>query len=153
MAKIQVLTKSSRGKAICSKCGKEILSHEKYLKATPYRKEPIIRCLMCGLKDYETSGSKYLRSIGELKYDWKRKYLIHDTVIDDIITKLEIIKDDIEDNLYNLPEQFQSESVLQERLDAIEDCIDDLESIDLQENDKENITCEIEMALSNLLLK
>lgn len=150
MAKINVLVKSSRGKAICSKCEKEINKGERYLKAIPYRKDPIVRCLECGLKEYETSGSKYIRVAGGLKYDWKRKYIMRDTIIDDIISNLEDLKDDIEDNLYNLPDQFQDNSILQERLDAIEDCINELESIDMNNDNIEN---EINFALSGLLLK
>ena len=148
MAKIQVLTKRSRGKAICSKCGKEILSREKYLKATPFRRSPITRCLLCGLKPYETSCSPYKKQVGKLIYDWKKTYGIYDRVVDDIISEIENIKYDIESNLENMPEQFQDYSVLQDRLDGLDDCLDILNNIDVSEE----IESEIINALSCILI-
>ena len=149
MAKIQVLTKSSRGKAICSKCGKEILSREKYLKATPFRRSPITRCLLCGLKPYETSCSPYKKQVGKLIYDWKKIYGIYDGVVDDIINEVENIKYDIESNLDNMPEQFQDYSVLQDRLGGLDDCLDILNGIDSSNEELEN---EIINALSCILI-
>lgn len=170
MAKINTLTKSIRGKAFCSKCGKEIVAGEKYLKATPYKRSPIIRCEECGIKPYETSGSMYVRMAGNLVYNWKRMYPLCDTVVDDIISDVESMKDDIESSLYNLPDQFQDGSILQDRLDSLDDCINELEYIDvsfyddMDENDEDfdelefranerGLEMDISSALSNLLLR
>ena len=130
MAKIYELTKSSRGKAICSKCGKEIIVGEKYNKATPFRRSPIIRCIKCGIKSYETSGSSYIRTVGNLKANWKQRYAIDEDIVDNIMSDIKDIKDEVENSLYNLPEQFQDGNILQDRLDELNDCIDELELID-----------------------
>ena len=148
MAKIQVLTKSRRGKAVCSKCGKEILPGEKYNKATPFRRESIIRCLNCGIKSYETSCSSYVKWAGSLVYNWERMYPIDETIVDDLMSEIESMKDDIEENLYNLPEQFQYDSILQERLDSLEECLSSLESIDTSfydDIDEEDENYELEL--------
>ena len=169
MAKIQILTKSRRGKAICSKCGKEILPGEKYNKATPFRRKPIVRCIECGIKPYETSCSSYVKWAGSIVNNWEKMYPIDENVIDDLVSDIESIKDDIENNLYNLPEQFQYDSILQDRLNSLEDCLNILETIDIsfydnlddEEDNYENelkanengLRIDINTALSSILMR
>lgn len=137
MAKIQTFKKSNRGKEIhCSKCGKPILPGETYLKAEPYMGPAIIRCTSCGLKGYETSGSSYIQQIGALVECWRDTYGDMTTAAEDIVSELEDIKSDLEDRFYNIPEQLQdgaAGSMLQERMDEIDDVISELESVDYYE--------------------
>ena len=147
MTKITRQRKTRRGSAICSKCGKEIKVGEEYLKAVPYRRDPVIRCLKCYLRQYELSNSKQVRDLGDIKYYWKVTYGINDGIIDLLIDRIETIKEDVEYNLYSMPEQFQDSSVLAERIEDIEDCLDELRSIDI---DQDDLTESISSALSNL---
>ena len=53
----------------------------------------------------------------------------------DIISEIEELRDECEDKLYNMPEQLQDTSeagiLLQDRIDALDDWISDLESVDI----------------------
>lgn len=137
MARIQKFKKSNRGREIhCMKCGKPILPGDFYLKAEPYSGPPIIRCTECGLKGYETSGSYYIQRVGALVENWRDTYGDYTTAAEDIASELEDIRGELEDNFYNIPEQLQdgaAGSLLQERMDEIEDVIVELESIDYDE--------------------
>lgn len=144
MARIERHKKSTRGKDLkCSKCGKEIAVGEEYLKATPYHRTPIIRCVKCGLKSYETSGSQYVQDIGSIVEDWQESFGTSDGVTDEIISSLEEIRDYTQESLDNMPEQLQEGDtgcMLQDRIDCIEGAISDLEQIsyeDLKEDLKE----------------
>lgn len=58
------------------------------------------------------------------------------TAAEDIASELEDIRSELEDNFYNIPEQLQdgaAGSLLQERMDEIEDVISELESVDYYE--------------------
>lgn len=137
MARIQRFKKSNRGKELhCSKCGKQILPGDFYLKAEPYMGPPIIRCTDCGLRGYETSRSSYIQQIGALVETWRDIYGDMTTAAQDIVSELENIRDELEDNFYNIPEQLQdgaAGSLLQERMDEIDDVISELESVDYYE--------------------
>ena len=134
MSKIMKLTKGNRGVMICSGCNQEIKCGDQYLKATPYRQKPIIRCVKCGLQPYETSNSNYIRQVGRLKDYWRSRVQVDADDVQGLIDDINSLKDDVEYSLYNMPEQFQDGSVLRERLDALEMCIDELESIDIEED-------------------
>lgn len=133
MAKIQKLKKSTRGKEIkCSKCKTLINVGDFYLKATPYKKSPIIRCTSCGLKEYETYGSEYRREVGAIVEDWISIYGTSDGTAEEIAGKLESIKETQEESLENIPEQLREGDVgqtLQIRIDSLEDAINELENI------------------------
>ena len=154
MAEIHILKKSSRGIAICSKCGKEIIRGERYNKATPFRKESIIRCLLCGLKPYETSGSSYIRTAGDLVYKWKIKYKVNESIIDTILLEIDNIRGELDYNLNCIPEQFQDYSILQDRIDSLDDCISELEAIDISDyDDKDSLISDIDAALACIQLR
>lgn len=137
MAKIVRYTKSTRGKEItCGKCHKEIRPGMEYLKATPYRQRPVIRCVSCGLKEYEASGSEFVREAGAIVEEWRENYGITDSTVDEITEALESLRDQAQDSLDNMPEQLQEADtgvMLQERIDMIESVITDLESVDFDE--------------------
>lgn len=137
MARIERHKKSTRGKDLkCSKCGKDISVGEEYLKATPYHRPPIIRCVECGLKSYETSGSQYVRDVGSIVEDWQESFGTSDGVVDEIISSLEEIRDYTQESLDNMPEQLQQGDtgcMLQDRVDCIESTISDLEQISYED--------------------
>lgn len=146
MAKIEKLKKSKRGKEIkCSKCGKVITAGMEYLKATPFRRSPIIRCLDCGLMPYETSTSEYTLTVGEIVEKWKENYSIDEETANNIAADLEDVKSGCEDSLDNMPEGLREGDtgmMLQERIDTLESVISDLEDIsfeELQEEAREEI--------------
>lgn len=131
MARIERINKS-RKEQKCSKCGEVIEVGMSYLKATPYRQRPIIRCTKCGLKSYETSGSEYVKEVGSIVEDWQESYDIHDGVAEEIASILEDLRDQQQDSLDNMPEQLQDGDtgmMLQNRIDSLETAIDELNDI------------------------
>lgn len=149
MARINTLTKSNRGKEIkCSKCGKVITAGMKYLKATPYHRADIIRCISCGLKSWETSGSEYVQTIGSICDDW-RDSGIYDGRAEEIAEELEELKDSQQESLDNMPENLQYGStgeMLQERIDELDGVIDELNEIswsDYEEDAEDEVKGEV----------
>ena len=131
MARIERINKS-RKEQKCSKCGEVISVGSPYLKATPYRQRPIIRCIKCGLKSYETSGSEYIKEVGSIVEDWQESYGLHDGVAEEIASALEELRDQQQDSLDNMPEQLQEGDtgmMLQERIDSLDSAIDELNDI------------------------
>ena len=137
MAKIQYIKKSNRGKEVkCLRCGTVIEPGQMYYKAEPYVGPVITRCSSCGLKSYETSGSSYIQTIGRLVEDWRSEYSDMQSAAEDIASAIEDLKDELECNLENIPEQLQdgaAGSLLQERIEELEDCINSLQDIDYDE--------------------
>lgn len=128
MARIERINKS-RKEQKCSKCGEVIAVGMPYLKATPYRQRPIIRCTKCGLKSYETSGSEYVKEVGSIVEDWQESYGIRDGVAEEIASTLEDLRDQQQDSLDNMPEQLQDGDtgmMLQNRIDSLDTAIDEL---------------------------
>lgn len=133
MAKIQYIKKSNRGNEVkCNKCGKVIEPGQMYYKAEPYAGPVITRCSDCGLRSYETSGSSYIQTIGRLVENWRVEYADMNCAAEDIASELEDLKDELESNLENIPEQLQdgaAGTLLQERIEELEDCISALQDI------------------------
>lgn len=131
MARIERI-QSARKEHKCSKCGNVIAVGQPYLKATPYKRSPIIRCTTCGLKSYETSGSEYVREVGSIVEDWRENYELNESTAEDIASALEELRDQQQESLDNIPEQLQegeTGTMLQERIDSLESVIDELNSI------------------------
>lgn len=131
MARIERVS-SSRKEHKCSKCGNTIEVGQPYLKATPYRRPTIYRCIKCGLKSYETSGSEYVKEVGSIVEDWQESYGIRDGVAEEIASTLEDLRDQQQDSLDNMPEQLQDGDtgmMLQGRIDSLETAIDELENV------------------------
>ena len=131
MARIERINKA-RKETKCCKCGAVIEVGMSYLKATPYRQRPIIRCIKCGLKSYETSGSEYIKEVGSIVEDWQESYGLHDGVAEEIASALEELRDQQQDSLDNMPEQLQDGDIgmmLQNRIESLETAIDELNDI------------------------
>lgn len=178
MAKIE--KPKARKEYKCSKCGEVIKLGDTYIKGTPFRRSPVIRCTKCGLRSWELSSSDYVLSVGKVCEDWREDYELGESTAQEIADELSNIRDNVQDSYDNLPENFQySENGerLQERIDNLDSAISELEAIDYEsiketvlsdnhyddydgltdegkeevdENIKDNLTEEIESALSNL---
>ena len=129
MATVKTVQKCRKAQK-CSKCGKLIEVGQPYKYAEPYGRSKIIRCVECGLKDYETSGSEFVKTVGALLDNWDEDYgPDHDA----IQSELENLYDTCEENFDNIPEQLQEGSageLLQERMEMLQDIISELEQID-----------------------
>lgn len=133
MSKIMKLKKNNRGQAFCSKCKKEILPGTEYLKATPYRRKAIIRCVECGIQPYELSSSPYVKRVHSLIDRWKLTKWATFEDVEYAMEEVEDMKNDVEYSLFNMP----SNILLQDRAEALEECLDELEAIDTYEDEED----------------
>ena len=136
MGKITEQIKSTRGSATCSKCNKVIAVGERYLKGIQFGCKPVVRCTKCSFNKYELINNKYLRDITLLKDDWDSVkfeldfYSLSDR-LDNIITVLEMMQGELQSSYDNLPDQFRDYHVVAQRLENINNCLDELEEIEL----------------------
>lgn len=131
MARIHRIDRS-RKEVTCSKCREVLPVGSPYLKATPYHARPIIRCIKCGLKSYETSGSDFIQSVGRIAEDWSKDYSLGESTAEEISEALGDIRDQCEENYDNIPDSLKEApagEILQERIDMLEDVINELDNI------------------------
>jgi len=121
-------------------------------KTYPSRQELTQSEFLCRVYDIEDE----LSSI-EIDIEGKSKEEIEQEIRDAsecIISEIEELRDECEDKLYNMPEQFQDTSgagiLLQERIDALEDWISELEAIDISIEDDDNIQERVEEILDEI---
>jgi len=134
MAKIQRVQKS-RKETRCCKCGTVIPVGSSYLYAEPAFRPKIVRCVKCGLEPYETSSSDYIQTVGRICSKWQEDYGCDETTAESIMSDLEDLKDQCEENYDNIPEQLQdgdAGSTLQERIDNLEEVMNELDIIDYE---------------------
>ena len=134
MGKVTIVNKSRKVHK-CSKCGIPIEVGSKYYKGEINFGPSIIRCNKCGLKSWEVTTSDYLLSVGRIVYEWTEHYPDLETTADEIKEDLQTILEDLEYKLDNMPESLQSAptgELLQSRIDAKQQAIDDLEDIDIE---------------------
>ena len=146
MAKIE--KPKARKEYKCSKCGETIKVGETYLKGTPFRRSPVIRCTKCGLRRWELSSSDYVQGVGRVCDCWEEDYGCDEDTAQSIADELDTIKDDCQDSLDNMPEGLQegdTGQLLQERIDNLDSAVSDLECIDydtIKENAKADVDSE-----------
>lgn len=131
MAKIE--RPKARKEYKCSKCGETIKVGDTYLKGTPFRRSPVIRCLKCGLRGWELSSSDYVQGVGHVCDCWQEDYELGEDTAQEIADELSNIQDNLQDSLDNMPEGLQegdTGQLLQERIDTLSDVISELESLD-----------------------
>ena len=132
----------------CSKCGEVIKVGDTYLKGTPFRRSPVIRCTKCGLRGWELSSSDYVQGVGRVCECWEEDYGCDEDTAQSIADELSSIRDETQDSLDNMPEGLQegdTGQLLQERIDNLEYAISDLEAIDydsIKENAKDDVDAE-----------
>lgn len=143
MGKVSVI-KKSRKEYKCSKCGEVIPVGSTYYKGQINFGPTIVRCSDCKLESWEVTTSDYQLAVGEIVYRWEKNYGYAEDAIDNIVSDLQDIADDLQGRLDNMPEGLQEGDVgqlLQERIDALESAISELESIDV-DSVKEDIAAE-----------
>ena len=146
MAKIE--KPKARKEYKCSKCGETIKVGDTYLKGTPFRRSPVIRCVKCGLRSWELSSSDYVQGVGRACDCWEEDYGCDEDTAQSIADELDTIKDNYQDSLDNMPEGLQegdTGQLIQERIDNLDSAISDLEAIDydtLKENAKDDVDSE-----------
>lgn len=132
MGKVQVIQKS-RKECKCNKCGRIIPVGSKYYKGEINFGPTIRRCESCGLEAWEVTTSDYQLQVGEIVYRWQDNYSKDQNGVEEIVSELESIRDDLQDRLDNMPEQLQEADtgmLIQERIEMLEDAISELENID-----------------------
>lgn len=135
MAKIQRINKS-RKEQRCKRCGKVIPVGSPYLKCEIGFGPTIVRCVGCGLEQWECTTSEYLLNTGEIQYRWQDNYDVSDEgCIDEIKDAIQEIYDEEESKFDNLPENLQYAPVgetIQSRMDACDSAMSELDSIDIE---------------------
>lgn len=135
VGKVQIIQKS-RKEYKCSKCGKTIPAGSKYYKGEINFGPTIIRCNDCKLESWEVTTSDYLLRVGQILYKWQEDYEVNEDTASDISSSLQEIEDDLQERLDNMPEGLQegdAGQLLQERIDALEDAISELDCIDIDD--------------------
>lgn len=146
MAKIE--KPKARKEYKCSKCGEVIKVGDVYLKGTPFRRSPVIRCTKCGLRGWELSSSDYVQGVGRVCECWEEDYGCDEGTAQSIADELSTIRDNTQDSLDNMPEGLQegdTGQLLQERIDNLDEAISELESIDydtIKKNAKDDVDSE-----------
>ena len=134
MAKIQRINKS-RKEQRCKRCGKVVPVGSPYLKCEIGFGPTIVRCVGCGLEQWECTTSEYLLNTGEIQYRWQDNYDVSDEgCIDEIKDAIQEIYDEEESKFDNLPENLQYAPVgetIQSRMDACDSAMSELDSIDI----------------------
>ena len=134
MARIHYI--KARKEYICSKCRSAIKAGDMYYKGTPFHQSPVLRCTSCGLQSWELSSSEYVQQLGALQSNWQKTYGLYEDVWNDIRDELENIKDGCEERFDNIPEQLQdgdAGTLLQERMDVLDDAMNELDCIDFDD--------------------
>ena len=118
----------------CSKCGELIHVGEEYLRGEPFRRPAICRHVKCGLYPWELSSSEYVQTVGRLQDCLTEDYdLTSEDCIEDIKTAVEELMEQLQENYDNMPEGLQygdTGMLLEERIDALDGVIGDLDGID-----------------------
>lgn len=133
MANVQVIQKS-RKEYKCSKCGKVIPVGSRYYKGEINFGPTIIRCSDCKLEAWEVTTSDWQLSTGAIINRWEENYGLSDSTPEEIRNEIESIMGDQQDRLDNMPEGLQEGDVgqlIQERIDACEATMDELDNIDI----------------------
>lgn len=139
MAKIKTI--KARKTFTCGKCGKEVKPGDTYKRGILNFSHDKIRCMECGLQYYEVTTSDYIYRIGEFVHHWTENYGSSSDMVDDTVSELESLRDELEERLDNIPEPLQegnSACILQERIEQLESVVADLENLEIPEGDIES---------------
>ena len=143
MARINVVNKS-RKENKCGGCGKIIPVGSKYFYVDFYSGRHAVRCASCGFKRWETTENSYLQTLYQIQDDYQEKLDNMDadtadtSIKDDIVSDLENLRDECQERFDNIPEQLQdgdAGSLLQERIDSLDEAISDIDNVDFEEFD------------------
>lgn len=144
MPRVTKVDKCRKSPGKCSKCGAEIKVGSPYVWWQFAYSEKTIRCASpaCAPKPQDLTRSEF----------WSAIYRIQETqfegdcpsdlesAVEDIKSDLDNLKSETEDKLSNMPDGLQQGStgeMLQERIDALDSAVSDIESVDLTVEEEE----------------
>lgn len=144
MAKVQ--TQKARKEYKCSKCGAIINSGEEYHKIVAQFQAPRIRCKNCKPERSELTTSEYYSWLWDLQDHLEERYdLRSEDGKDELYSEIDNQRDELQMKLDNMPEQLQyapTGEMLQERIDALDSAINELDNLDYPDkedyNDEDN---------------
>lgn len=99
------------------------------------------------MKHWEVTSSPYLLSVCPIIYEYEDTYSIDEDGVTQIIDDLQNIVDELQDKLDSMPDQLQDSdtgTLLQERIDGLEEAISELESIDIDDLKQDALDSEID---------
>lgn len=140
------LTKQkARKEYVCLKCNRTINIGEEYQKITAMYSKPKIVCCDCKVPRSELTSSEYYAWLYDLQDNMTIETLED---VQQILDDVEEQKGELEDKYYNIPEQLQdgeAGSILQERIDNLEEVYNELESIidEIENIDESDLDTEI----------
>lgn len=135
MGKVQFI-RASRKAWVCQKCNAAINKGDSYYRGEVNFGPTFIRCNKCKLQPWEVTSSDYQREAGRIINTWDQEYSLDESGIEELVSALSSIGDDLEERLDNMPENLQESpnaELLRERMDAVESAISDLECIDFED--------------------
>lgn len=138
MARINTVQKSRKEK-VCGRCGNVIPVGSKYYYIDFYSGRTAVRCASCGFKQSETTENPYLQTLYGIQEDYADKLDNCkedevESIKDDLVSDLENLRDEVQERFDNIPEQLQdgdAGSLLQERIDSIDEAISNIEDVDV----------------------
>lgn len=136
MAKLT--TQTARKEYVCQRCKRTINKGESYYKIIQQFRPERIRCNDCRPERSELTSSEYLSRLWNLQDHIDNYDLRSEEGKDDLYSELESQRDDLQERLDNMPEQLQyapTGEMLQERIDAIQSAIDDIDSVEYPDKD------------------
>lgn len=124
----------ARKEYTCSKCGRTINKGEEYYKIEAMYSKTKYRCLDCKPERSELTESEYYKWLWDLQDHLEERYdLSTEEGKNELYNELENVRDELQDKLDNMPEQLQyapTGEMLQERIDAIDDAMNELDNAD-----------------------
>ena len=142
MPRVNRVTKARKSQGKCSKCGCEIKAGDPYLYwafMLGGRGGPKIkRCAKpeCAPKPKDLTRSEFWQALYGLQEEKWEADTIEDleSIKDDVVNQLQELLDSTQEKFDNMPEGLQqgdSGNTLQERIDAVQGAIDELENVDI----------------------
>lgn len=137
MPRVNRVDKARKAQGTCGKCGKEIKAGDPYLWWKFRFGAKHKRCMACPPKASDLTQSEFLGQIADFQErDFSDCETIEDleSAKDELISDLESLRDEQEEKRSNMPEGLQEGDVgqlLQERYDALDECINTIEGIDI----------------------
>lgn len=130
----QLTTQKARKVYQCSKCGRTIAVGETYYKIVERFSKPKCRCSDCRPARSELTSSDYLSWLYDLQDNLTDRFdFTEDGSKDELYSEIENMRDELQERFDNIPEQFQegdAACTLQERIDSLDEALDELDSYD-----------------------